>query len=155
MGKEHAQQHYEVTTDWTGTCYVGIHLLWDYQKHHVHFTCQGMSPKHSSNFNTYVVSNNINHTHMHAPIKYGAKKQYATRESTAPLASPDNKRFIQRVAGKFLFYGHAVDGTVLTPISAIVSQSANPTRETLKRTRQLLDYWQHRKMLFSHITAVT
>ena len=53
---------------------------------------------------------------------------------------PDDKRFIQRVAGKFLFYGRAVDSTVLTPISAIASQSANPTTETLERTRQLLDY---------------
>jgi len=41
---------------------------------------------------------------------------------------------------KFLFYGRAVDSTVLTPISAIASQSANPTKETLAHANQLLDY---------------
>jgi len=44
------------------------------------------------------------------------------------------------VCRKFLFYGRAVDSTVLTPISAIASQSANPTQETLAHTNQLLDY---------------
>jgi hypothetical protein len=33
-----------------------------------------------------------------------------------------------------------VDGTVLTPISAIASQSANPTKDTLAHAKQLLDY---------------
>ena len=44
------------------------------------------------------------------------------------------------MCGKFLFYGRVVDSTVLTPISAIASQSANPTEETLSHTNQLLDY---------------
>ena len=50
------------------------------------------------------------------------------------------KRWIQQVVGKFLFYGRAVDSTLLMPISAIASQSATPTTETLDRTNQLLDY---------------
>ena len=39
-----------------------------------------------------------------------------------------------------MFYGRAVDSTLLCPISAIASQSANPTTETMKQTIQLLDY---------------
>ena len=52
VGKEHAEhleavlkQHYEVTTDWTGTRYVGIHLFWDYQKHQVHLHMPGYVAK--------------------------------------------------------------------------------------------------------------
>ena len=41
---------------------------------------------------------------------------------------------------KFLFLGRAVDSTLLCPISAIASQSAKPTEETLNQTKQLLDY---------------
>ena len=40
----------------------------------------------------------------------------------------------------FLFYGQAVDSTVLTPISAIASQQAQPTEETMAQVKQLLDY---------------
>ncbi|KAL7485386.1 hypothetical protein ACHAW6_010987 [Cyclotella cf. meneghiniana] len=39
VGKEHAkhllttlEEHYKVTTDWTGTGYIGIQLQWDYTK---------------------------------------------------------------------------------------------------------------------------
>ena len=44
------------------------------------------------------------------------------------------------MCGKFLFLGRAVDSTLLCPISAIASQSATPTEDTLKQTKQLLDY---------------
>jgi hypothetical protein len=58
----------------------------------------------------------------------------------APTVNPTEKKFIQKVCGKFLFYGRAVHSTVLTPIRTIASQSANPTKETLAHTNQLLDY---------------
>jgi hypothetical protein len=74
------------------------------------------------------------------PIHYGAKKQYATQKSSAPLVDAKTKKFIQQVCGKFLFLGRAVDSTLLCPISAIASQSAAPTTDTLKYTHQLLHY---------------
>eukprot|EP00804_Cyclotella_cryptica_P006508 CCRYP_012778-RE/>CCRYP_012778-RE protein AED:0.38 eAED:0.42 QI:0/-1/0/1/-1/1/1/0/296 len=74
------------------------------------------------------------------PIKYGAKKQNAKLPSTSPALNKIDKRFIQQVCGKFLFLGRAVDPTLLCPISAIASQSAQPTDDTMKQTHQLLDY---------------
>ena len=74
-----------------------------------------------------------------APIKYGAKKQYATQRSTAPPLDKKGKRLIQKVCGKFLFLGRAVDSTLLCPVSAIASQSSNPTEDTLEQTQQFLD----------------
>jgi hypothetical protein len=50
------------------------------------------------------------------------------------------KKFIQKVCGKFLFLGRAVDSTLLCPISAIASQSSKPTTDTMAQTLQLLDY---------------
>jgi hypothetical protein len=50
------------------------------------------------------------------------------------------KKFIQKVCGKFLFLGRAVDSTLLCPISAIASQSSKPTKDTMAQTMQLLDY---------------
>ena len=74
------------------------------------------------------------------PIINGAKKQYTTQQSTAPLLDRKGKNFIQQVCGKFLFLGRAVDSTFLCPISAIASQSANPTEDTMRQTQKLLDY---------------
>ncbi|KAL9178273.1 hypothetical protein ACHAXT_001701 [Thalassiosira profunda] len=99
VGKEHAQhlkktleEHYKITTDWSGERYIGINLMWDYKRRRVH------------------------------------------------LSMPGYKRWIQQVVGKFLFYGRAVDPTLLCPLSAIAAQSAAPTTETLDRTNQVLDF---------------
>ena len=75
-----------------------------------------------------------------ARIQYGAKKQYATQESTAPALDKEGMCYVQQVCGKFLFLGRAVDSTLLCPISAIAAQSATPTEDTLKQTKQLVHY---------------
>ena len=147
VGEEHAlhlkqvlEQHYKVSTDWTGARYIGITLDWDYACRKVHLSMPGYKDKGLKQFQ---------HTRppmpQHSPfecasINYGAKKQYAKETSTAPLLDKNGKRFIQRVCGKFLFLGRAVDSTLLCPISAIASQSAQPTTDTMKQTLQLLDY---------------
>ena len=74
------------------------------------------------------------------PIKYGEKKQYATQQSTAPLLDKNGKKYIQKVCGEFLFLGRAVYSTLLCHISAIVSQSPQPTEDTMKQRQQLLYY---------------
>jgi hypothetical protein len=82
---------------------------------------------------------------QHAPyqsssIQYGAKKQYTTQESKAPLLDDKAKRFIQQVCSKFLFLSRAADSTFLCPISAIALQSSKPTEDTMRQTLQLLYY---------------
>ena len=66
--------------------------------------------------------------------------QYATKSDGAPLLDKDGKRFIQKVCGKFLYYGRAVDSTILVAISAIAAQQASPTTDTLAKAKHLLDY---------------
>ena len=47
---------------------------------------------------------------------------------------------MQQVTGVFLFYARAVDSTMLTALSAIVSEQATPIENTMKECKQLLDY---------------
>jgi hypothetical protein len=75
-----------------------------------------------------------------ATIKYGATKQYATTESTAPPLCVQGKCFIQQLCGKFFYLGRAVDSTLLCLISALASQSSTPTEDTMRYSKQLLDY---------------
>jgi hypothetical protein len=147
VGEEHAQhlkatleEHYKVTTDWSGGRYIGINLLWDYKRRRVHLSMPGYVEKALQQFGHAKPTKPQHAPYPCAPIKYGAKRQYATEASSAPPATPKEKKWIQRVVGKFLFYGRAVDSTLLCPISAIASQSATPTKDTLARTKQLLDY---------------
>ena len=49
-------------------------------------------------------------------------------------------KYIQKVAGTFLFHGRAIHSTILTPLSAIASQQSAPTEETMKEVKYVLDY---------------
>ena len=74
------------------------------------------------------------------PPKYGQKIQLVDEADTSPILTETDKKFIQRVTGKFLFYSRAVDPTILVALSAIVSQQSAPTENTLTTVRQFLDY---------------
>ncbi len=146
-GKEHAEhlesvlkQHYPVKTEWDGKRYIGIFLDWDYNKQQVHLSIPGYKDKALKQFNHPKPKRPQNQPFPHTQPKYGAPKQYAKEESNAPPLDKKGKRFIQQVCGKFLFLGRAVDSSLLVPISAIASQAANPTTDTLQQANQLLDY---------------
>ncbi len=49
-------------------------------------------------------------------------------------------QYVQAIAGTLLYYARAVDTTVLTALSLIATKQANPTQETMKKVKQLLDY---------------
>ena len=57
----------------------------------------------------------------------------AAAEDESEELSKDEKKFVQQVVGTFLYYGRAVDGTMLTALSAIASTQAKPTRLTMHR----------------------
>ena len=146
VGEEHALHlkqtltaDYAVTTEWDGKRYIGITLDWDYRRRQVHLSMPGYITKALKQFQ-HIAPSKQQQPYPSTSINYGAKKQYATQQSSAPFVNAKGKKFIQQVCGKFLFLGRAVDSTLLCPISAIASQSSKPTEETMRQTKQLLDY---------------
>ena len=82
---------------------------------------------------------------QHAPhtwIKpqYGAITQYAPSPDTSPALDVKDKLRVQEVLGVLLYYGRAVDSTILTAINTLASQQANATKETMKAITHLLNY---------------
>jgi hypothetical protein len=71
---------------------------------------------------------------------YRVKIQYAKKLGESPEIGPADKLFIQQVTGTFLYYARAVDSTMLVTLSAIASQQAKPTVETMRKTLKFLDY---------------
>ena len=146
VGKEHIdhlmtvfQEHYQVKANGTGNRYIGIYMAWDYNKGQGHLYMPGYVQKALKLFEHIhkKTQNQPFPTHIN---KIRSQKN-TQQESTAPPVNPTEKKFIQKVCGKFLLYRQVVDSTVLTPISAIASQSANPTKKTLTHTNQLLNYF--------------
>jgi hypothetical protein len=44
------------------------------------------------------------------------------------------------VAGTLLYYGRAVDSTILTSLSSLTTKQAKPMQKTMEMVKQLLDY---------------
>ncbi len=54
--------------------------------------------------------------------------------------SKEDTKYIQQVAGMLLYYGCAVDSTILPALSSIATQQAAPTERMMTIAKQLLDY---------------
>jgi hypothetical protein len=52
----------------------------------------------------------------------------------------DGQKHVEQVTGKFNWYARPVDGTLLTPISALTAQQCKPMQATMKRLQQFLNY---------------
>ena len=78
--------------------------------------------------------------HRHVKPTYGASVQYAKAPDTSLKLNADDKRYIQQVTGTFLYYGRALDSTMLTALSAIASDQSAPTEETMRKTKTFLHY---------------
>jgi hypothetical protein len=78
------QEHYKVTTDWTGSQYIGITLDWDYTKQHVHLSMPGYVDKALQQFQHAKLQSPQHAPFPSVPIKYGTRTQYAKVASTSP-----------------------------------------------------------------------
>ena len=134
------KRQYEITADWKGKKYIGITLDWDYERRRVHLSMPGYVKAALQQFGHPMPTKRQDSPYPYTPPKYGQKVQYATKADNTPLLGEADKRFIQRVCGKFLYYGRAVDNTILVAISAIAAQQAKPTMDTMAKTKHLLDY---------------
>jgi hypothetical protein len=147
IGKEHVihlikilNEHYEVEEDWEGRRYLGITLDWDYKKREVYLSMPEYVERALVRFDHPTPDKPQHQPHQHTIPTYGTTIQYAKPEDTSQRLSPSEKKYIQEVIGTFLYYGRAVDSTMLTALSAIASAQAEPTEETMTHCKQFLDY---------------
>ena len=79
---------------------------------------------------------NQKHTH-----KYCWSIQYAPiAQDQQQLLDANGKHKIQSVVGTFLYYGCAVEPTVLTALINMTTMQSKPTITTLKQSNMLTDY---------------
>ena len=147
VGKENAEhlmttirKYYKCSCDWDGERYCGLTIKWDYVGRKVHLSMPTYIQKALQRFQHPPPMKPQNQPHPSVKKTYGAKVQYSNPPDEAPALDKAGKRFIQEVTGVFLFLARAVDGTMLTPLSALASEQASPTELTMEKCLQFLDY---------------
>ncbi len=147
VGKENAQHlldtvrhYYKCSCDWKGEQYCGLTLKWDYEGKKVHVSMPGYVTKALTRFQHPPPDKSQDQPYPHATPNYGAKMQHAMAVDTTPLLNKAGKKFIQEVCRVFLFPECGVNGGLLPALSALASQQANPTEQTMALCKQFLDY---------------
>ena len=56
------------------------------------------------------------------------------------MLGKESRKYIQQDLVTFLYYARAVDPTMLVALRAITSEQSSPTRATIKKVDQFLDY---------------
>ena len=75
----------------------------------------------------------------HTLPSYGEKVQYAKELASSPPATKEEEKYIQQVIGVLLYYGHAVNSTILVGLSSLTAAQAVPTTYTIYLVKWLLD----------------
>ena len=133
-------EHYKVKADWEGKMYCGITLDWNYQDRTVTLSMPGYVEKMLRNFNHRKPTKPQDSPHPAPPRKYGKAAQAPIDNDTTATLDAKRTRRIQQIVGAGLYYGRAVDNTILAALSSLGSEQAKPTEDTEKRAFQLLDY---------------
>ena len=132
---------YKYTADWKGENYCGLNIKWNYDKGYVDISMDKYIKKLLDRLQYQPNRYPEYSPHEHIPIEYGTKtRQYATAPDSSPLLDPKGTKYIQSVTGSLLYYGRAIDNTILPTLNEIAAQQATPTEKTKQKTQRLLDY---------------
>jgi hypothetical protein len=147
VGRENAEHlrdalatKYKITTDWEGKLYLGINLKWDYVQRTVDLSMPDYVSKALTRFNHPPPSRPQNAPHSWTKPQYGAKTQLTPLPDQSPALNPKEVELLQQIIGVFLYYGRAIDSTLLVALGTLAANQTKATTNTMKAARQLLDY---------------
>jgi hypothetical protein len=133
------KEYYTVAMDWDGTLFCGINIDWNYPERTVTLNMPQYIPKALRKFQHPTPALPQHQPYKHVPIQYGSRVQRVDIDTSEPL-SKDNIKRVQNIFGTLLYYGRAVDPTLLTALSSIAARQYKGTIAVAEACQQLLDY---------------
>jgi hypothetical protein len=123
-----------------GARYLGMNIDWDYIIKNIHVSLLDYVPEALIGFQHTPMAKPQHQLYPHVKLVYSATKQYAEAIDKSPPLSKEDKKYVQEVVGTFLYYAQCVNSTMLTALGSIATQQANPTKNTMIKVKQFLDY---------------
>jgi len=131
---------YQVSLDWDGTRYCGLTLEWDYIARTCDVSMPGYIARALQRFQHPMPAIPEHSPHPWQRPIYGAKTQYAAQPDSADSLDASDTLRILEVLGTLLFYGRAIDSTLLTAIGELATEHSGGTKTTMDKLTQLLNY---------------
>jgi hypothetical protein len=148
VGEEHAvhlrdvlQAKYPITEDWTGETFCSLLLDWDYANGTVDLSMPHYVAKALQRFQHPTPTIPEHAPHDWIRPTYGSKQPQltTTTDDSPPLDKHGTKR-LQEIIGTFLYYGRAIDNTMLVALNELGTAQAHETEATARATIKLLNY---------------
>ena len=133
------RKYYTISIDWNGEQYCGLTLQWNYNERHVTLSAPKFVPTAIEKYQ-YTPQRRRDAPHSWTIPAYGSKRQYAQEDSNEPILNRDGTKYIQGVNSTFLYYGQAIDSSILPAVNEIGTMQATPTASTTKKVEWLMDY---------------
>jgi hypothetical protein len=130
---------YKITTDDTGSQYLGITIEHDKRKEEIAISMPDTIPKALERFSDWAGIKKASTPGIYHPPVYGRTVQLASEDTSAPLSAAD-KTIVQEITGVFSYYARGVDPTMIPATNAIASSQANPTQAVKDQAVRLLQY---------------
>jgi hypothetical protein len=137
--KNTLNEHSTVVMDWDSLLFCGININWNYPKCTVSLNMPKYIPKALQQFQHPTPVSPQHQPYKHIPIQYRAKIQKVDID-TFDCLSPNPIKCVQDIVGMLLYYGRAVNPTLLTALSSIATCQVNGTTTIAESCQQLLDY---------------
>ena len=133
------KKNYDISIDKSGKNYCGLSFEWHYDEGYVDVSMPQYVQKALNKFLHKPPIRPQYAPHKWTLPAYGQRVQYVTTTLTTPKLTIKEQRRLQSIIGTFLYYGRAVDPTILPALNDLSTYQANPTTETLQRSRMLMD----------------
>ena len=128
-----------MSMDWEGKKFCGMDLKWDYQNRTCDLSMHGCVHKALQKINNWKPTKLRHAPSNFTPPQYGQKIQLTTTDDTKPLNLLEIKA-LHQVIRSFLFYGRAVDETMLHCLNSLASAQSEGTQKTKEAMYHFLDY---------------
>ena len=138
--KESLETYHELSVDWKENLFFRVSLDCDYKGKMVDLSMPGYISKSLTKYQHSIPPCPQHQPYKYTPFQYSAKFQQAVEPGTSAPLTKDQIKHVQDIVGKLLYYGRAVDPTIVTAIIEIVSCQSKVTEAVLKVFHQLLDY---------------
>ena len=113
------REHYKISHNWKGKSYLGLDIDWDYGNRKVHLSIMAYVTDAITRFRHNHPCKSQHQPYLKINPMYGAKSQYTDDADVSPPLSKEDKKFVQEVTGKSLYYERAVDTTMMTTLGSI------------------------------------
>jgi Reverse transcriptase (RNA-dependent DNA polymerase) len=146
------RSEYAITVDWSGSNYIGLHMLWDYDNRTVQLSMPNYIRKAIARFG---LEADFKPAHSPAAFQqpiYGQQgPQLTDAPDTSPLLDAAGINRLQALVGTFLYIGRALDYTQLVQLGRLGTQQSKPTKLTEAAAHHFLRYvatWPDAMLVF-------